>query len=71
MKKYYQEFHKVEFSDEILKYIVELSDRFINDKFFPDKAVDVLDELGAKYHSGLKQGTEATKEDVEDIIAKL
>lgn len=71
LKKYYQEFHKVEFSDEVLKYIVELSERFIHDRFFPDKAVDVMDELGAKYHSGLKQGTEATKEDVEEIIAGM
>ena len=71
LKKYYQEFHKVDFSDEVLKYIVELSERFIHDRFFPDKAVDVMDELGAKYHSGLKQGTEATKEDVEEIIAGM
>lgn len=71
LEKHYKEFHGISFSDEVLKYIIDLSDRFLHDRFFPDKAVDIMDELGAKYHSGLKQGTEATKEDVEDIIAGM
>lgn len=71
LEKHYKSFHNVSFGEEIIKYIVDLSDRFLTDKFFPDKAVDIMDEIGAKYHSGIKQGTEATKEDVESVISSI
>lgn len=71
LREKYEEFHKIHFSDEILQKVVDLSGRFIVGKFFPDKAIDVMDEIGAKYHSGLKDGKEATNEDVEDVICAM
>lgn len=71
LKKHYQDFHGISFNDEVLKYIVDLSDRFLTERFFPDKAIDIMDEVGAKYHSGIKQGKEATKEDVESIVSSM
>ena len=71
LREKYEEFHKIHFSDEVLQKAVDLSERFIVGKFFPDKAIDVMDEIGAKYHSGLKDGKEATVEDVEDVICAM
>lgn len=71
LKKHYQDFHGISFNDEVLKYVVDLSDRFLTERFFPDKAIDIMDEVGAKYHSGIKQGKEATKEDVESIVSSM
>jgi ATP-dependent Clp protease ATP-binding subunit ClpC len=46
----YEEFHNVEYSDEAIVACVKLSDRYISDRFLPDKAIDVLDEVGARVH---------------------
>ena len=46
----YEEFHNVEYSDEALKASVLMSDRYISDRFLPDKAIDVIDEVGARVH---------------------
>ena len=71
LKKHYQDFHGISFNDEILKYIVKLSERFLTERFFPDKAIDIMDEIGAKYHSGIKNGTTATKDDVESVVSSM
>jgi ATP-dependent Clp protease ATP-binding subunit ClpC len=46
----YEEFHNVRYSDEALIACVKLSNRYIVDRFLPDKAIDVLDEVGARVH---------------------
>jgi len=46
----YEEFHNVMYSEEAIKACVRLSDRYITDRFLPDKAIDVLDEVGARVH---------------------
>ena len=46
----YEEFHNVKYSDEAIVSCVRLSDRYITDRFLPDKAIDVLDEVGARVH---------------------
>jgi len=50
IKEKYEEFHHVEYSDEAIRACVRLSDRYITDRFLPDKAIDVLDEVGARVH---------------------
>jgi ATP-dependent Clp protease ATP-binding subunit ClpC len=50
IKPKYEEFHNVKYSDEAIKACVHLSDRYISDRFLPDKAIDVLDEVGARVH---------------------
>jgi ATP-dependent Clp protease ATP-binding subunit ClpA len=47
LKPYYEDFHKVKFTNEAIKASVELSARYINDRKLPDKAIDVIDETGA------------------------
>ncbi len=47
----YAEHHHVVYSDEVLQACVELTDRYISDRTFPDKAIDALDEVGARTHA--------------------
>ncbi|HPG84624.1 MAG TPA: ATP-dependent Clp protease ATP-binding subunit, partial [bacterium] len=46
----YEAHHRVRYTDEAIRDIVKLSDRYITDRFQPDKAIDVLDETGARVH---------------------
>ena len=46
----YEEFHNVSYSDEAIAHCVKWSDRYISDRFLPDKAIDVMDEVGARVH---------------------
>ncbi len=44
IKKYYEEFHKVKISNEVIRKTVVMSEKYIHDRFLPDKAIDILDE---------------------------
>ena len=48
VKGYYEDYHKVEISDEVIENAVRLSERYIHDRFLPDKAIDVIDEAASK-----------------------
>ena len=48
IKGYYEDFHKVKISDEILKQAISLSKKYIHDRFLPDKAIDLMDEACAR-----------------------
>lgn len=73
LRKSYEDFHKVTFSDEAIKAAVELSMKHIHGKLLPDKAIDVLDEAGA--HFRLKyENAESIKiepPEIEEVIAKM
>lgn len=47
LKKHYEEYHNVSISDEVLSDTVNFADRYINDRFMPDKAIDLIDETAA------------------------
>lgn len=47
LKPYYEEFHKIRYTNEAIKTAVELSDKYMGDRRLPDKAIDVIDETGA------------------------
>jgi ATP-dependent Clp protease ATP-binding subunit ClpC len=53
-KEKYEDHHKVLYDDETLKLFVELADRYITDREFPDKAFDILDEVGARMQIDIK-----------------
>ena len=67
----YEEFHGVVYEDEALRYAVEASAKFINDRFLPDKAIDLIDEAGAALELKGDQ-TEKTvdKPLIADVLAK-
>jgi ATP-dependent Clp protease ATP-binding subunit ClpC len=61
-KSKYEDYHKVNYTDEVLTSCVELADRYITDREFPDKAFDILDEVGARCQVDVK---------IPDIIEDL
>jgi ATP-dependent Clp protease ATP-binding subunit ClpC len=50
IKSKYEDYHNVTYSDEAIEACVKLSDRYMTDRLLPDKAIDVLDEVGARVH---------------------
>ena len=68
-KERYEDHHKVKYSDDILKLCVELADRYITDREFPDKAFDIIDEVGARSQVEIKlpEIIEDLKRQAEDI----
>ncbi len=69
IKKYYEQHHKIIVSDEILRSCAILSERFINDRFLPDKAIDLLDEAAAC--ASIKSTDLAEYEKLKKEIAEL
>ena len=69
----YEEYHDVSYSEESIKSAVELSSKYINDRFLPDKAIDVIDETGAfkNINRTNKKSIKITKEDIEMTISKI
>ncbi len=70
LRPYFEEYHKLKYSDEALKAAVELSARYINDRKLPDKAIDVIDETGASQML-LAEGDRKTLIDVPEIEATI
>ena len=72
LKSKFEEFHHVQYDDLALVSAVELSAKFINDRFLPDKAIDVIDEAGAQRRLKADQdNTLITVENIEDIVSKI
>ncbi len=75
LRQRYEEFHNVHYTDEALETAVELSDRFINDRHLPDKAIDVLDESGAYARMLAPEDDETvleiTEHDIERVISRI
>jgi ATP-dependent Clp protease ATP-binding subunit ClpC len=65
----YEAYHKVSYSDEIVELCVKLADRYITDREFPDKAFDILDEVGARSQTDQKvpESIEKLKKEAADV----
>jgi ATP-dependent Clp protease ATP-binding subunit ClpA len=70
LRPYYEDYHKLKYTDEALKAAVELSARYINDRKLPDKAIDVIDETGASQMLVTAENRKVLI-DVEDIEATI
>ncbi|HEX3401178.1 MAG TPA: ATP-dependent Clp protease ATP-binding subunit ClpA [Acetobacteraceae bacterium] len=73
LKANYEKHHKVRYTDEAIRAAVELSAKYINDRKLPDKAIDVIDEVGASRMllPEHKRRKTVTLRDVEEIVAKI
>jgi len=73
LKSNYEKHHKVRYTDEAIRAAVELSAKYINDRKLPDKAIDVIDEVGASRMllPEHKRRKTVTLRDVEEIVAKI
>ena len=69
IKDMYEKHHGVNYTDEALKACVTLTDRYISDRFFPDKAIDAMDEAGSRVHI-TKVDTPKEIEELEKRIAQ-
>lgn len=73
IKSKYEEFHNVDYSDAAIDACVKLSERYITDRFLPDKAIDVLDEVGARTHLKnihVPKHVEELEAQIEDVREK-
>lgn len=73
LKSRFEEHHGLRYTDQALKVATELSARYINDRFLPDKAIDVIDEAGAAQQllPPSKRKKTVGKHDVEAVVAKI
>lgn len=67
IKKYYEKFHRIQISEEVIEEAVKLSDRYLVDRFLPDKAIDVIDEAS----SNLKVDSYKIPEELVKLQEKL
>ncbi|MEM9696718.1 MAG: AAA family ATPase, partial [Myxococcota bacterium] len=67
----YEDFHKVKYDEEAIEAAVSLSERYLQDKKLPDKAIDLIDEAGARAKLDHDEGYRITEEDIENIVAKM
>ena len=67
----YEKHHGVKYPDKTLRSAVELSKKFITDRFLPDVAIDLIDEAGASFHLQNHKRTTVTSHDIEVVIAKI
>ena len=73
LKSYYEDFHKLKYTNDALRVAVELSAKYITDRKLPDKAIDVIDEAGAGQMllpEGRRKKTLGVKE-IEAVVAKI
>ncbi len=74
----YEEFHHVKYDDEAIDFAIEASAKYVNDRFLPDKAIDLIDEAGASFEvrermadvGCLMAEVRVTKADIADVLAK-
>jgi ATP-dependent Clp protease ATP-binding subunit ClpA len=73
LKSRFEEHHDVRYSAEALRVAAELSDRYITDRHLPDKAIDVIDEAGAKQRmtAEIDRKREIDVTDIEEIVSKI
>lgn len=67
----YEEHHNIRYSQNSIKAMAELSDRYINEKFLPDKAIDVMDEVGSLFRLEGRQGSLVKIGDIEKVISRI
>lgn len=69
LKQYYEEFHNVSYDEQLLERSVDLTDRYVKTKHFPDKAIDIMDAAGAAVK--LREESNVTMKDIVKVVSKL
>jgi ATP-dependent Clp protease ATP-binding subunit ClpA len=71
LKTKYEDHHSVKYSKNSLKAMAELSDKYINERFLPDKAIDVMDEVGSFFRLEGRQGSMVKVNDIEKVVSQI
>ena len=67
----YEEHHQIKYSKNSVKAMAELADRYINERFLPDKAIDVMDEVGSRFRMEGKANRMVKISDVEKVVSAI
>ncbi len=67
----YEKFHNIKFSDSALQSAIDLSVKYIHDRFLPDKAIDIIDDAGAHFMLRGKSNVTIKEKDIQDIVSKM
>jgi len=67
----YEDYHKIKFTDGALQSAIDLSVKYLHDRFLPDKAMDIVDEVGAHFMLLGKEGVTVKPKDIEASVAKM
>ena len=67
----YEEHHQVSYSKPAVLATAELAERYINDRFLPDKAIDIMDEVGSAFRMAGKKGKTVKVRDVENVVSRM
>ena len=70
LKPLYEDFHKVHYSNEVINFAVRASSKYMRDRFLPDKALDLIDEAGARMELHPTKSRWVTKELIADVLSK-
>ena len=71
VKHIYEKYHNVNYSEEAIEQAVNLSERYINERKLPDKAIDILDEIGASQNLKTNKSKTISSKEVADIVANI
>jgi ATP-dependent Clp protease ATP-binding subunit ClpA len=71
IKDKYEEYHKIKFSDEALESAINLSVKYLHDRFLPDKAMDIIDEVGAHFMLRDRTDVTVTSTDIELSVSRM
>lgn len=71
LREQYEKHHKVKYTDKALRSAVELSKKYITDRFLPDVAIDLIDEAGASFRLAKHKRRTVTPHDIETVISKM
>ena len=71
LQKKYEEYHNIKFSDEALQSAIDLSVKYIHDRFLPDKAIDIIDDAGASFMLRSRKDETIKQKDIANIVSKL
>ncbi len=71
LQQKYESFHSITFTDEALESAIDLSVKYIHDRFLPDKAIDIIDDAGAHFMLRSQKDKVIEASDIADIVAKM
>jgi ATP-dependent Clp protease ATP-binding subunit ClpA len=71
VKEKYESYHKIKFTDDALESAIDLSVKYLHDRFLPDKAMDIIDEVGAHFMLRDKSDVTVTSADIERSVARM
>ena len=71
VKHKYENYHNINFTDAALQSAIDLSVKYLHDRFLPDKAMDIIDEVGAHFMLRGQEGVTVKPKDIEESVAKI